>query len=152
MAAMLVYLTREANEKSFVNGTPTWRRWRHVQTKNCLIIISKSETQVSTGIVLNGGKWPRDGYCKSQKVPFTVAWPFWKVTEFLHESEVIGHIGLLDTLITIHQVVSITSESHTLAFMQRLGYFPRWPSQPWKGWKTLTGVCSVKECPFKVVI
>jgi hypothetical protein len=26
MAAMLVYLTIEANEKSFVNGTPTWRR------------------------------------------------------------------------------------------------------------------------------
>jgi hypothetical protein len=26
MAAMLVYLTIDANEKSFVNGTPTWRR------------------------------------------------------------------------------------------------------------------------------
>jgi hypothetical protein len=34
MAAMLVSLTIDANEKSFVNGTPTWRRWRHVQTKN----------------------------------------------------------------------------------------------------------------------
>jgi hypothetical protein len=31
---MLVYLTIDGNEKSFVNGTPTWRRWRHVQTKN----------------------------------------------------------------------------------------------------------------------
>jgi hypothetical protein len=26
MATMLVYLTIDANEKSFVNGTPTWRR------------------------------------------------------------------------------------------------------------------------------
>jgi hypothetical protein len=24
----------DANEKSFVHGTPTWRRWRHVKTKN----------------------------------------------------------------------------------------------------------------------
>jgi hypothetical protein len=35
MAAMLVFLTMDANEKSFVHGTPTWRRWRHVKTKNC---------------------------------------------------------------------------------------------------------------------
>jgi hypothetical protein len=32
MAAMLVSLTMDANEKSFVHGTPTWRRWRHVKT------------------------------------------------------------------------------------------------------------------------
>jgi hypothetical protein len=31
---MLVSLTMDANEKSFVHGTPTWRRWRHVKTKN----------------------------------------------------------------------------------------------------------------------
>ena len=30
VAAMLVYHNKGANEKPFVQGNPTWRRWRHV--------------------------------------------------------------------------------------------------------------------------
>jgi hypothetical protein len=45
MAAMLVYITMDANEKSFVHGTPTWRRWRHVQTKNNYVTITVTITE-----------------------------------------------------------------------------------------------------------
>jgi hypothetical protein len=33
VVVVVVYLTIDTNEKYFVNGTPTWRRRRHVQTK-----------------------------------------------------------------------------------------------------------------------
>jgi hypothetical protein len=42
MATMLVSLTMDANEKYFVHGTPTLRRWRHVKTKNIFKILMQS--------------------------------------------------------------------------------------------------------------
>jgi hypothetical protein len=52
---MLVSLTMYANENYFVHGTPTWRRWRHVKTKNCFGI-SVCDGYMSTTLNVNSTK------------------------------------------------------------------------------------------------